>query len=338
MSDAPIEGGGEGGGEGLGNGSSDDDLQPEPPPPASSPYRNLFVPLIVVPFLVVGVLVLVFVFFGAIRGRDATLSENLERAVHGGSKEREQAAVSLVAQAVENSQAQARGDPYPWKASPSFVSDLQEAWRSTEGDDALLIRLALAQLSAQFGDPEAFEKLAWFLELSDAQDPEGKLRGPALVALSWLGDPRAAERVIPYLRHADPYLRQSAAAALQRLPGPATVEALRAALDDPSLEFRGMAAISLSHLGDPSGSAVLRELVDPATFAAEHEREPRKWAGGELIQQTRLQAVRALGRLEREEDRALLRRLADGDEDPAVREAAMRALEAGARAGGGSER
>jgi HEAT repeat protein len=330
MSDAPIEGGD----EGIGNGSSEDDLQPEAPPPASSPYRNLFVPLVVVPFLVVGVLVLVFVFFGAIRGRDATLSENLERAVHGGSKEREQAAVSLVAQAVENSQAQARGDPFPWRAPPSFVSDLQEAWRNTEGDDALLIRLALAQLSAQFGDPEAFEKLAWFLTLSNAQDPEGKLRGPALIALSWLGDPRAAERVIPFLHHADPYLRQSAAAALQRLPGPETVEALRGALDDPSLEFRGMAAISLSHLGERSGAAVLRELVDPATFAAAHEHEPRKWASPELIQQTRLQAVRALARLDLEADRPLLRRLADGDQDPEVREAAMRAL-AGAAGGAG---
>ena len=71
-------------------------------PVSASPYRNLWVPLVVVPFLVVGVIVLVYAFFGAIGGKEATLEENLDRAVHGGPNESQQALVSLASQLVVN--------------------------------------------------------------------------------------------------------------------------------------------------------------------------------------------------------------------------------------------
>jgi hypothetical protein len=62
------------------------DPDPAVPPPAApeSPYKNLLVPLVVVPFMVVGVLVLVFVFFGAVAGEETSIEENLRRVVDGG--------------------------------------------------------------------------------------------------------------------------------------------------------------------------------------------------------------------------------------------------------------
>jgi hypothetical protein len=297
------------------------------PPPAAGGYRNLWVPLVVVPFLVVGVIVLVFVFFGAIRGTEASMEENLQRAVHGGANERKQASVSLAAQALENSVALSQGRPPVWPAPANFLDDLLKAWDEMPSDDNPRIRLVVAQLSAQYGDPQALDKLAQVLAIEDSEDPSGELRVYAMLALTWLGDPRAADLIVPFLDHEDPFLRQSAAGALQDVPGETSRAALRRLLSDASLELRGQAAISLARLGDPSGADVLRELVRPESYLAESERAPGKFEGRRSVHAARIEGVRGLARLARPEDRELLAALAAGDEDPAVREAAMLALE-----------
>lgn len=315
-----------------------------PPTPPQSPevpasggaYRNLFVPLVVVPFLVVGVIALVFVFFGAIRGEDPSMEQNLRSAVEGGANERKQAALSLAAQALENSVARAEGREEPWPAPPDFLAALQRAWAELPHDDDPHLRLVLAQLLAQQGDPGALEKLEQVLATPDAEDPEGEVRVYAMLATTWLADERAAALLIPFLDHADPFLRQSAAGALQGVPGEASRAALRGLLDAPDLELRGQAAISLSRLGDAGGAGVLRELVRPETYAAEGLREAGKFQGERAVHEARLEGVRGLARLGLPEDRALFEQLAAGDADHAVREAAMLALQADSGAADGS--
>jgi HEAT repeat protein len=294
------------------------------------PYRNLWVPLVVVPFAVVGVIVLVFVFFGAIGGREASLQENLQTVVNGGSNERKQAAVSLAAQVLENYEARLAGREPPWDAGPDFLAEVQAAWSALPPDDNPRIRLALAQVAASYGDPEALEKLAGFLALPEGDDPEGELAVQAMMALSWLRDERAAGLLVPFLEHPDTFLQLAAAASLQNVPGEESLGALRGLLSSPSLELRGQAAISLARLGDPAGAEVLGELVDPETYVRAREADPRKFASERFVHDSRLAAVRALGRLGRPQDRPLLEGLAAGDDDPAVREAAMRALEGSA--------
>lgn len=331
------------------------DPDPEHPAPVASesPYKNLLVPLVVVPFMVVGVLVLVFVFFGAVAGRDASIAENLDRVVRGGANESKQAAVNLVAQALENRVARLDGKPEPWPAPEDLAGKLDQSWVDV-GDAPVDLhkRLAIAQLAALYRAPGAYDKLAAILsrvdelasgggrELTvvenlqaklmavDPRDNDGQLRLYAMFALPWLEDPRAADLVIPFLSHGDPYIRQASAAVMQQLPGPNTAPALRQLLDDPALELRGQAAISLSHLGDQSGADVLLELLDPASYAAAHALEPKKYATEKTIQTSRLSALQALERCARASDRELLERLAREDHDPLVREGAMRALRA----------
>ena len=204
---------------------------PDPDPVApgaaapQSPYKNLLVPLVVVPFLVVGVLVLVYVFFGAIAGKEAGLEDNLARVVDGGPNEAKQAAMNLGTQAAENARAKLEGKPEPWPTGADFPERLAQAWNKLNADDVRL-RLAVAQLSAAYGDASAVEKLGTFLALPDEKDREGDLRFAALMALTWLDEPRSAALVIPFLHHADPLLRQVAAGVLQKMPGEATTAAL----------------------------------------------------------------------------------------------------------------
>ena len=305
-----------------------DPSEPERPVGAGtgSPYRNLWVPLIVVPFLVVAVIALVFVFFGLIRGQDASIAENLERVVSAGENERKQAAVSLAAQVHENRKALAEGKPPPWEVSPNLLADIRRAWDRTQDEAGPYIKLTLAQLAALYEDPDAAGKLSTFLALSDTEDPSGEMRVQAMLALSWVGGPGAAEQVIPFLAHSDRFLSQSAAGVLQAMPGEATTQALRGALGSPSLELRGQAALSLAALGDPAGAEVLRELIDAKAYSKARMEAPRLW-NEQLVHASRLSAVRALGSLKLPEDRPLLEELTRSEADSTVREAAMLALQ-----------
>lgn len=326
---------------------------PDPSPAGDappSPYRNLFVPLVVVPFMVVGVLVAVFVFFGAVSGTQASIDENLERLASGGSNESKQAAMSLVAQALENRRALESGVSAPWSTSPDFEARLERAWQAV-GDDPLqgYKRLAVAQLAALYKLPGALEKLASIVELPDSSaanpdyagalyklraavsgvdpaDGDGQLRLYAMIGLTWLDDERAAALVLPHLTDPDPFIRQAVIGVLQHMPGKATVDALVALLDDAALETRGQAAISLTHLGDARGAAVLCELVDVASYERARAADAKKFVAPQFVQASRVKAVEALARLGRGEDRALLQRLAGDEPDALVREAALRAL------------
>jgi hypothetical protein len=79
--------------------------------------------------------------------------------------------------------------------------------------------------------------------------------------------------------------------------------------------------------GDPAGSSVLRDLLDPSVYSAEHGRDGAKFSQPRRVSESRVAAIEALSRLHRAEDRSAIERVADQDSDLAVREAAMKALD-----------
>jgi len=301
---------------------------PPPPPPApATPAPHPPGPLGLVPAAIVGALLLVFLFFGAIAGREATLSENLDRVLHGGAGERKQAAFNLVRQIAENREAELGGQPPPWPLDPGFLPRLREARASVDESDPE-IRLVIASLLAQLGDEEGVTGLLELLDLAPGQDPEGAVRFHALATLGSLGDPRAEAACARILRTSDDTgLRIVSAVALQRIPGEEGRGALLSALEDAVLEVRANAAIALAVRGDPAGAGLLRDLLDPEIYRGEQARDARKFTHARRISESRAQAVEALARLKRPEDRAVIERLAREDHDLAAREAAMRALE-----------
>ncbi len=317
------------------------EIQDEPeegglPEAGQSPYRNLLVPLVVVPALIVMVLVLVFVLFGAIAGEESTPAENIERLLDGGANEREQAAFNLVRQVNEDWQARAAGGQSEWSLDASFLPRIRSAWeqsRRIEEPGDVPIPLALTIILAHMGDPEGVAALAEMTRLEASVDPDGVYKSYACFALGAVGDRLAtperliaARALIAVLDGEDQGLRSVAVIALQTLPTAETTPALQGMLGADSVELRLNAALSLARLGDPSGAPVLREMVEPEPYRAEHALHPAKWASGTRVGESRRKALEALVELGVPPAQDELRRLAEEDDDPLVRELALRIL------------
>lgn len=323
-----------------------DEKQPHSPSPVEpggessseagrSPYKNLWAPLILVPALVVMVLALVGLFFGAIGSGDKGVEDYI-RGLSGGKNEREQALFGLSQRVAESARARLEGETVEAELDRQRLEPLlEEAWQGSRPDDPA-IRYVLAALMAQLGMEDGVPRLISLLDLGEAQDPGAKLRFDVLANLGAMGDERALEALARHAQDPDKGLRSIAVIGLQKLPLAQSGPALRAALGDDALEVRANAAIALSKLGDPGGAAVLRDLLDAASYAAEEGRDPRRFAGGLQVSESRVKVLQALARLQRPEDRELLERLAASEPDVQLRSAAKRALaDWGAAAEGG---
>jgi HEAT repeat protein len=297
-------------------------------PTTSSPYRNLWVPLVLVPALIVVVLVLVFLAFGGIVGSESTIRSDLNTAVHGGANERTQAIFKLTQKMHENRQAVELGEPEPWETGPDLLPKLRQAWEQLDETD-YQIRYVVAALLLLEGESDAGVYMGEFLELGEAEDPEGVLRRNALMSLALAGDPQALSEALELAEHDDKASRIHAMILLSKLDGDQADAALVTGLSDGELEVRANAAIALAGKSDARGADVLIALIDPATIAAERERDPKRFAAEDAPRNVRMTAVAMLGSLGRPEDVALLRSLASGDEDLEVRRVASEALGAG---------
>ncbi len=266
----------------------------------SGPYRNLLVPLVVVPALIVMVLVAVFALFGAIAGEETTPAENLERMLYGGQNERQQATFNLVVQISEGVQARREGRVAAWNIDPSFLPKLRDAWDQTAAEDPTR-RLVLAILLGELGDEAALDRLLELSDLAEEIDPGRQVGLQAIFAMGWLAESRpvgdrerAARLLVARLDDADMGVRLASTAVLPKIDAEIAAPALEGMLSAGSLELRGTAALSLAELGSDAGAAVLRDLLRMDTYATEREVEPDKWADPGRVSASRRQALAAL--------------------------------------------
>lgn len=296
------------------------------PASSDSPYRNLWVPLILIPAALVIAILLVWVLFSGIAGSEASLDDNLQRIVEGGRNDRDQALFNLARQISENEKARLAGDDPPWPREADFLERVRSVANEV-GEENAQARLALGILLATEGDQEGLRILRSVLAFSPEQDPDGALRFVALENLALVGGETDVPKIIEVLGGQDEGLRNLAAATLGRIQGEAAREALLGALGDSTLEVRGSAALALAGFDPPeiAAAGVLRDLLDPAIYVAENARDSSKYRRGQLASANRVRAVLALAQLRIEADRASIDELRS-DPDVAVSEAAMRAL------------
>jgi HEAT repeat protein len=269
-----------------------------------SPYSTLWMPLVVVPAVIVIVLVLIFLMFGGIAGGPTSITDNLNVVVNGGKNEREQAAFHLSQKIAENSQAALAGEELPWPVPEDLAETVHAAWAGMPADDPNA-RFLLASILAEMGDPDGVPYLIELLE-STEDDPQNERRFQILAKLGALGDERARGPMLEFAGSKDAGLRSLVAIVLQNIPGEETTVALVGLLGDHELEVRANAAISLSKLGDPAGVEVLFSLLEPELYVAENKANRERFRTGKSVSQSRRAAVMALLRLGRSEDRARL--------------------------------
>jgi HEAT repeat protein len=160
-----------------------------------------------------------------------------------------------------------------------------------EVEEERRVRQRLLRLLPELGDAvgklvvERFDDHRWFV-----------LRNLAMV-LGEVGEPALAEHLAPLFDHSDPRVRQEAVASMTKLGGKRAGELLTKALDDDDRATFMMAVHGLGYHGDDAAKARLRKLLDSANFYGQNTR---------LLQA----AAIALGRLEDEESRPRLNRLA----------------------------
>jgi len=303
-----------------------------------SPYKNLFVPLVVVPALIVMVLVIVFSLFGAIAGTEDSPRENLDDLLTGGVNERQQASFNLVRQILEYEHAKAEGREPEWGIDEAFLPRLRSARESLppmEGPRDVATPFVLSSLLAQIGDPTGVEQLVELTDLPESLDPTGEFRVYATFTLGAIGGDLAeserllaARTLIGLLDDPDEGVVLTATAGLQNLPSPETLAALRGMLASRRVDHRLQAALSLTALGDASGVDVLNELIQEAPYLAEHEENPAMWAP-QRVSESRRKALEGLIELGQPPPPAQLELLAEEDPDPSVREAARGILARG---------
>ena len=301
-----------------------------------APYQGLLVPLVVVPALIVMVAVLIAVLFGLLSGSASSPRENLDRLLHGGANERTQAAFELVRQILDYQTAKGEGREPEWGIDESFLEDLRRERASLEdpeGPDQLWAPFVLSSLMAQLGDPDGVRQLLDLTRLGESLDPDFQFGQNAMFVLGSIGDEldeplrlATAERLISLLEDEDEGVVLLATAALQSLASPGTIPALEGLLGSRRLDLRIQAALSLVELGDDGGREVLVAASVPAPYEAERAEHPRRWAP-QTVSETRRKVLLALAAIDAPDLDAVLRPLADGDDDPNVRSLAIELLD-----------
>jgi hypothetical protein len=308
--------------------SSASDMTPEGGVDADvgdSPYRNLLVPLILVPAMIVVILLLVPLLMGTLYGKEASMDENLQRVLQGGANERTQAAFALVEQLAENNRALLMEEEVPWEVTDELQQNMASALDGLDAEEAQL-QYVLASALLYLGDPAGLEGLRAILALGEDADPGAELRFQALLSLGIRGEDRSFKDVANFLSSEDTGLRTVAVGCLRFFSKELAQPSLREALGDNDLSVRLNAAIGLSWMGDPAGASILRDGAGMELYEAERDRDSARYARKDIVRDNRVKAIEALVRLQRPEDLAFLEAISANEEDLEVREAALRVI------------
>ncbi|MBI1977410.1 MAG: HEAT repeat domain-containing protein [Candidatus Omnitrophica bacterium] len=109
------------------------------------------------------------------------------------------------------------------------------------------------------------------------------------------------------------------AGAINRAPT-IVINGLKHALEDPVIDVRWNAALSLARLGDDSGREVLLEMLDRSQLKTTHHMNEVE------IEQVMANAAKGLGLIKDQETQSILEGLAKTDPSLKVRQAAMNAM------------
>jgi HEAT repeat protein len=264
----------------------------------------------VLPLLVVGTAFLIFLVFNLMTFERRSPADELSEVRGGTANRRWQAAFEL-------SRTIGRMPAGPERDALSAETRRVFAGLSSRRPEDVKVRRYLVLVLGKLQDRAALPLL---LAAAKDDDPETSLY--AVWALGMLGDRSALDAVLASSESPDPGAKKMAAYVLGRLGDARAIPRLRVLLEDGSADVRWNSAIALASLHDGSGVQVLRGMIDRASLARQATLT------GDQTELAMVSSLKALAILRDAASLPAIERVAKGDPNLRVREAARKAAEA----------
>lgn len=268
-----------------------------------------------IPLLVVGATVLVYIGFRSLLSEDRSAAEYLTDIRSGGSNRRWPAAYEL---------SRLMADPeFAKKEEATLAPELTKAFAESKNDDPR-VRQYLALTLGRLTPPLPADARQLLVEA--LSDPDSQTRISAIWALGSTGDASVAPDIERQYQSDDAGVRKMAVYALGSMPIDAGNDTLVKALDDPEADVQWNAAIALARHGRHEGVPVLRRMLDRAYVERNVTRQPQSRGDVDPVGEVMISGLRAIAALKEAALSEQVKALSTGDQNIKVRQAAIEAL------------
>jgi HEAT repeat protein len=287
--------------------------EPAVRPLATAPA--IAVQFFIIPLLVVGATVLVYIGFRSLLAEDRPATEYLSDIRSGGTNRRWPAAYEL---------SRLMADPeFVKKQEALLAPDLIKAFAASKDDDPQVrqyLALALGRLTPPI--PADARQLL----IAALNDKESQTRISAIWALGSTGDATAGPDIERMYASGDAGVRKMAVYALGSIPGDAGNATLVKALEDEQPDVQWNAAIALARHNRHEGTIVLRRMLD--RDYVEHTVTRTQQATEELdpVGEVMISGLRAIAALKESTLSESVKALSQNDTNVKVRQAALETL------------
>lgn len=268
-----------------------------------------------IPLLVVGATVLVYVGFRSLLSEDRTAEEYLTDIRSGGSNRRWPAAYEL---------SRLMADPeFVKREEARLAPELTKAFAESKNDDPR-VRQYLALTLGRLTPPIPDEARQLLIDALNDQDSQTRIS--AIWALGSTGDASVAAEIEGEYRSDDAGVRKMAVYALGSLPVGVGNDTLVKALDDQQPDVQWNAAIALARHGRHEGVPVLRRMLDRAYVERNVTRQPQARDDVDPVGEVMISGLRAIGALKETTLSEQVKALSTDDHNLKVRQAAIETL------------
>jgi HEAT repeats len=268
-----------------------------------------------IPLLVVGATVLVYIGFRGLLSDDRSAEEYLTDIRSGGSNRRWPAAYEL---------SRLMADPeFAKREEAALAPELTKAFAESKNDDPR-VRQYLALTLGRLTPPLPVETRQLLVEaLSDA---DSQTRISAIWALGSTGEAVVSADIERQYESEDAGVRKMAVYALGSMPVEIGNDTLIKALEDAEPDVQWNAAIALARHGRHEGVPVLRRMLNRAYVERNVTRQPQARDEVDPVGEVMISGLRAIAALKAEALSDEVKTLSTGDQNLKVRQAAIEAL------------
>jgi hypothetical protein len=268
-----------------------------------------------IPLLVVGATVLVYIGFRSLLSEDRSAEEYLSDIRSGGSNRRWPAAYEL---------SRLMADPEFVKREEAILApELTKAFGESKNDDPR-VRQYLALTLGRLTPPLPVETRQLLVEALNDKDSQTRIS--AIWALGSTGEASVSADIERQYQSEDAGVRKMAVYALGSMPVETGNETLVKALEDAEADVQWNAAVALARHGRHEGVPVLRRMLDRAYVERNVTRQPQARDEVDPVGEVMISGLRAIAALKEAALSDQVRVLSTDDQNVKVRQAAIEAL------------